>query len=49
MRCDIELVIHANFVKVNNDDNTHIHITKEKVGIFPSVVLPTFRINCKLF
>jgi DNA helicase MCM9 len=30
-RCELELVIHANFIKVNNDEQQQIHITKEQV------------------
>jgi DNA helicase MCM9 len=30
MRADIDLIIHANFVTVNNDEQSHVNITKEK-------------------
>lgn len=35
MRCDIELVLVANYIKVNNQEQTQINITKEKVVFFP--------------
>jgi DNA helicase MCM9 len=34
MRCDLEIIMHANYVKVNNDEQTQIHITKEKEKAF---------------
>ena len=33
MRCDLEIVLHANYIKVNNDEHSQIHITKEIVNL----------------
>jgi hypothetical protein len=33
LRCSIEIIIHANYVKVNNEEQAHIQITKEKVNL----------------
>jgi DNA helicase MCM9 len=34
MRCDVDLILYANFVRVNNDEQTQINITKEKEKVF---------------
>lgn len=31
MRCDVDLILHANYLKVNNEEQIQINITKEKV------------------
>lgn len=30
MRADIDLIIHANFITVNNEEQSHVNITSEK-------------------
>ena len=30
MRANIDMIIHANFILVNNDEQSHVNITKEK-------------------
>lgn len=32
MRCDVSLILHANSLKVNNDDQSQVNLTKEKVN-----------------
>ena len=34
MRCDVELIIHANYIKINNEQQSRITLTNEKVKIF---------------
>ena len=34
LRCDLDIILHANYLRVNNDEQNHIHITKEKEKSF---------------
>jgi DNA helicase MCM9 len=34
MRCEIEIIMHANYIKINNQQQTHSVITEEKVKIW---------------
>ncbi len=33
MRCSLELVLHANYLKVDNEEENDVKLTKEKVVI----------------
>jgi DNA helicase MCM9 len=34
MRCEIEIIMHANYIKIYNQQQTHSVITEEKVKIW---------------